>query len=258
MNVEVEQRNDFSDLQPDLVGVTEDGERIHIEILNTHKVDSVKESKLRDRKQACMEIDVSKQSLDNLKDFLLTTGDERKWVNHPEYDEEERKARDAAYERDKANKEMSEREILEAIKRMSELAANTRAYNFDENERYYEESTPSPQNNQNMATTAPAKVIEPPKIVHNEATGAILEKFRKERIVKDSNDNTYYVEMCEPTRSGKYVVARGFDRDYEKPGYHAHILLIYEFQGNLYTKHMGREKGEFLYSAKYCSARDNN
>ncbi len=253
VDVEVEQRNDFSDLQPDLVGVTEEGKRIHIEIRNTHKVDSSKESKLRDRKQICMEIDVSKQSLDDLKDFLLTKDEERNWVNHPEYEEEDRKAREAAYEQEEANGEMSESDMLKTIKWMSELAVKTKAYDFDEEERYYDRPTSAPTNYQTTEITEPAMEIEPPTIVPNKALDPILEKLRKERIVQDSNGKTYYVDLCQQTYDGKYIVARVFDENYKTSHQAAHIVLINSLGTISYD--FGNESGENLYSWRYTYAK---
>lgn len=253
VDVEVEQRNDFSDLQPDLVGVTEDGKRIHIEIRNTHKVDDSKEKKLRDREQICMEINVSKQSLDELKDFLLAKDDEREWINHPEYDEEERKARESTYEQEETYKEMSDSEMLKTIKWMSELAARTRAYDFDEGNRYYDKPAPSPTNIQSMEDVVPDNVIEPPTIVHNEALEPILEKLRKERIVQDSNGKTYYVDLCQQTYDGKYIVARVFDENYKTSHQAAHIVLINSLGTISYD--FGNESGENIYSWRYTYAR---
>ena len=89
INVEVEQRKERKDLQPDLVGITEDGKRWHIEIRNTHGVDDVKKEKLLESKITCLEIDVSKQKQDKdaLKSFLLESAEDRCWINNPNYDE---------------------------------------------------------------------------------------------------------------------------------------------------------------------------
>lgn len=94
-HVEVEQRNDRSDLQPDIVGVTEDGVRWHIEIRNTSKVNDIKKAKIRESRINCLEIDVSGQSLDKelLKIFLLDSAESRQWINNPFYDKKIRKER---------------------------------------------------------------------------------------------------------------------------------------------------------------------
>lgn len=88
-NVEIEKRNDRHDLQPDIVGVTDDKLRWHIEIVNTHKVDDNKITKIKESDITCLEIDVSKQLLDeeSLKDFLLNSTESRIWINNPIYEE---------------------------------------------------------------------------------------------------------------------------------------------------------------------------
>lgn len=258
--VEVEQRNDYHDLQPDLVGVTEDGKRIHIEIRNTHKVDANKEKKLRDREQICMEIDVSKQTLDGLKDFLLTKDDERKWINHPEYDEEERKARETASksdstEGDEPYHEMTDDEMLETIKWMSSLAARTKVYGLDEEDIYDEPVRQSPTEIQSTVPAEPHEVVEPPTIVHNEALVPVIEKLRAERIVKDVNGKTYYVDLCEQTFDGKYIVARVFDENYQTSHQAAHTVLINSLGYISYD--LSKESGENIYSWRYANARRN-
>ena len=64
--IEVEQRNERKDLQPDVVGETDDGLRWFIEIRNTHEVDEVKKKKLIESNITCLEIDVRGQFLENL------------------------------------------------------------------------------------------------------------------------------------------------------------------------------------------------
>ena len=80
--VEVEQRVERKDLQPDLVGITEDGLRWFIEIKNTHVVDESKKAKLIESNITCLEIDVSEQTLEGLKSFLLESTESREWINN--------------------------------------------------------------------------------------------------------------------------------------------------------------------------------
>ena len=93
--VEVEQRNDRPDLQPDIVGITEDGLRWHIEIKNTSKVNDRKTSKIKESGITCLEIDVSEQPLDKekLRAFLLESTESRQWINNPIYDKKIREER---------------------------------------------------------------------------------------------------------------------------------------------------------------------
>lgn len=84
--VEVELRVERKDLQPDIVGITEDGLRWIIEIRNTHKVDELKKAKLIESNFTCLEIDVREQTLENLKSFILESTENREWINNPNYD----------------------------------------------------------------------------------------------------------------------------------------------------------------------------
>lgn len=84
--VEVESRTERKDMQPDLVGVDEGGYRWIIEIRNTHEVDSTKKRKIKESAITCLEIDVRKQSLEELPNFLLYSDESREWINNPNYD----------------------------------------------------------------------------------------------------------------------------------------------------------------------------
>lgn len=81
--VEVEQRNDRKDLQPDVVGITKEGVRLHIEIRNTSEIKSNKISKIRESDFFCLEIDVRKVELNDLEKFLLSSDENREWINIP-------------------------------------------------------------------------------------------------------------------------------------------------------------------------------
>jgi hypothetical protein len=85
-DVEVERRVDRKDLQPDLVGITEDNLRWAVEIRNTHEVDEAKKAKLIESGITCLEIDVSDQKLENLRTFLLESSEKRVWINNPIYE----------------------------------------------------------------------------------------------------------------------------------------------------------------------------
>ena len=87
--VETEQRNDRPDLQPDIVGITEDGLRWHIEIRNTSEVKEHKLSKITSSEITCLEIDVRGHEMDRketLKNFLINSCDNREWLNNPNYE----------------------------------------------------------------------------------------------------------------------------------------------------------------------------
>lgn len=87
IKVEVERREDRNDMQPDIVGITPDEKRWAIEIRNTHEVGIAKINKIIESGLACLEIDVRKQSVDNLENFLFNQTDCREWINNP-YDDE--------------------------------------------------------------------------------------------------------------------------------------------------------------------------
>ena len=80
--VEIEERNDRPDLQPDIVGITDDGKRYYIEIKYTHALDNKKISKIYSDDLTCVEIDISQQRMDNLENFLLNQSDDREWINN--------------------------------------------------------------------------------------------------------------------------------------------------------------------------------
>lgn len=89
--VEVEERNDRTDLQPDLVGILENGYRCLIEIRNTSKISQLKKEKIINDGLICMEIDVRDMLLEDLEDFLLNSSERRTWVNNPEYERRRKK-----------------------------------------------------------------------------------------------------------------------------------------------------------------------
>ena len=86
---ETEKRNDRSDLQPDIVGIAEDGLRFHIEICNTSEVKEPKLSKITSSEITCLEIDVRGHEMDRketLKEFLINSSDDRMWLNNTNYE----------------------------------------------------------------------------------------------------------------------------------------------------------------------------
>lgn len=100
-DIEVEQRSDCSNLQPDLVGVvksaTSDSQRrLWIEIKVTHEVDAAKRDKIRQLGMACIEIDLApfiykESSRDELRAFLIGHRDYRSWVHNPLLESVQRK-----------------------------------------------------------------------------------------------------------------------------------------------------------------------
>ena len=99
VDVEVEERNDSKDIQPDIVGITADGRRIHVEICYSHKVPETKKQKLRKLEIECLEIYIKDwqselktqdRPYENIKEedimrfFLLQESSKREWLNYPE------------------------------------------------------------------------------------------------------------------------------------------------------------------------------
>jgi len=85
-DVEIEQRNDLSFIQPDCVGVTAEGQRLLIEICVTHAVDADKRATIRKFELDCVEIVIPRNApLDKewLTEFLTEKSDSRRWVNYP-------------------------------------------------------------------------------------------------------------------------------------------------------------------------------
>lgn len=91
--VEVEERNDRKDLQPDIVGVSLDDDRYLIEIKKSSGITLEKENKIKESNLFCLEIDVNdfktetKEDIDSLKKFLLEDCSRRTWINNPKYEE---------------------------------------------------------------------------------------------------------------------------------------------------------------------------
>lgn len=87
VDVEVEKREDRKDMQPDIVGITDDGKRWAIEIRNTHEVGLEKISKIIESGIACIEIDVRSVELEKMEAFILHSPYDREWISNP-YDDE--------------------------------------------------------------------------------------------------------------------------------------------------------------------------
>lgn len=81
-SIEVEERRDRPDIQPDIVGITADGKRYLIEIKFSHAVDYEKKKKIYSDDLTCVEIDILHQNMDGLEDFLLNKTDSRVWINN--------------------------------------------------------------------------------------------------------------------------------------------------------------------------------
>lgn len=91
--MEVEERHDYSMLQPDVVGLQQNPRtgktsRLWIEIRVTHEVGAEKYGKIKELGVSCIEIDLSmykemEVGRERLCDFLLHDGSHRQWINNP-------------------------------------------------------------------------------------------------------------------------------------------------------------------------------
>lgn len=88
-DIEIEERNDLSTLQPDCVGITDDGQRIHIEIVVTHGIDDAKFTKIKKHSINCIEIKIPHNFLlerQKLADYIINSTDGKRWINNPSTD----------------------------------------------------------------------------------------------------------------------------------------------------------------------------
>lgn len=127
--IEIEERRDMSTLQPDCVGITEDGLRIHIEIFVTHKVDERKKEKIANNVINCMEIHIPDDyplDKDKLTEYIENSEEGRIWINYPYGEEineriEKEKAEKAAQEKKERARWVMENQA-DMLKRPSECS----------------------------------------------------------------------------------------------------------------------------------------
>lgn len=81
-DVSVEKWDEQLLIKPDVEGVMENGQRLLIEILVSHKVEERKAKIIEDNNLLCVEIDVSNQKMDKdaLRKFLLEDTSNRQWI----------------------------------------------------------------------------------------------------------------------------------------------------------------------------------
>lgn len=122
-HIEVETRNDATNLQPDLVGITTDrsgqrSARLLIEVRVHHAVDAEKVRKIKNLGLPCIEIDMRPllkvaYTREDVRRFVCESRDHRSWINNPKLE-----ARQQEYE---ASREAERRErITELIRQESE------------------------------------------------------------------------------------------------------------------------------------------
>lgn len=81
-NIKAEKWDEQYHIKPDVEGVLNNGERLLIEFLVSHKVDGKKRQTIVNNHLKCVEIDIKYQPLDKaeLRKFLICSSDDRKWI----------------------------------------------------------------------------------------------------------------------------------------------------------------------------------
>lgn len=83
VDVRIDGRFEREDKQPDVVATTGEGQQYLIEFLFEQKVQH--KAAIDYKNMNCLEIDLAGQKLETLEDFLLCSGDGRKWINNVTY-----------------------------------------------------------------------------------------------------------------------------------------------------------------------------
>lgn len=81
-DIRCEQWDEQYHIRPDVEAITEDGERLLIEFLVSHKVDGRKRQVIIDNNLKCIELNLNYQLLDEneLREFLTNSHEDREWV----------------------------------------------------------------------------------------------------------------------------------------------------------------------------------
>ena len=82
-DVQIDCRYEREDKQPDVIATTADGKQYLIEFVFSYKVQH--RQALDYRNMACIEIDLSNQTLDTLEIFLLNSSADKRWLNNIHY-----------------------------------------------------------------------------------------------------------------------------------------------------------------------------
>lgn len=82
-NVKIDSQYEREDKQPDVIATTKDGKQYLIEFVFKYKVQH--KQALDYKNLTCIEIDLSNQSLESLEKFLLSSSEDRKWLNSEDY-----------------------------------------------------------------------------------------------------------------------------------------------------------------------------
>lgn len=82
----IDDRYDRIDKQPDVIAITPDGKQYLIEFSFAYKVQH--KGKLDYQNLNCIEMDLSSQTLESLRDFILYSNEDKKWLNNQLYFEQ--------------------------------------------------------------------------------------------------------------------------------------------------------------------------
>ena len=82
----VDDRYDRIDKQPDVIAITPDGNQYLIEFTFAYKVQH--KEKVDYQNLNCIEVDLSSQTLETLRDFILNSNEDKKWLNNQLYFEQ--------------------------------------------------------------------------------------------------------------------------------------------------------------------------
>ena len=79
-NVIIDDRYDRIDKQPDVIAITPDGKQYLIEFTFAYKVQH--KEKVDYQSLNCIEVNLSSQTLESLRDFILYSSEDKKWLNN--------------------------------------------------------------------------------------------------------------------------------------------------------------------------------
>ena len=83
VDIKIDNRFEREDKQPDVIATTVDGSQCIIEFIFEYKTQHKKAINYNNLN--CLEVDLSNQSLESLEDFLLSSANDRTWVNNAYY-----------------------------------------------------------------------------------------------------------------------------------------------------------------------------
>jgi len=82
-DVKIDSSFEREDKQPDVIAITKDNKQFLIEFVFQYKVQH--KQKIDYKNLTCLEVDISDQTLESLEDFLLSSNENRRWINNEIY-----------------------------------------------------------------------------------------------------------------------------------------------------------------------------